>query len=744
MRNTEIEIESMVGKGGKEMWSKLDEIGPKLKRKNIPEEVIIDSMIETNIDVVKEKWVSDFAGLYAGIPIEDQNFDKIFLQEVLDNKYNYTSNNPDINSLNSSITYSEVKHVMQELKNNKAVSVDLLPNEIMKNDTSTECLTALFNHCFNNSIIPEKWRKALISPVYKGKNKNVKDPKSYRPISLICNPCKMFTSILNKRLLSFLERQSLLVEEQNGFRQGRSCQDHVFVLSSIIDMKLYKKNAVYSCFVDFSSAFDFVNRNLLIHSLADIGVNGKFLDIVKSLYRNTQSAIKINSHVTQWFDTKAGVRQGQNDSTTMFAIFLNTLAEKVKSLGTGVNIDDVCIPLLLYADDIVLLAESEKDLQKLLDELFTWCHKWRMQVNNDKTKIIHFRPKFMSKTDFKFKYGETNIELVTSYRYLGVTLNEHLNKQTPGDILANGASRALGKLLSKYYLNRGLGLKTYKKVYDTCICPVMDYCAGIWGHAPNDKLDKIHMRAIRCFLGVNRYATKVGYEGELGWVPPLIRRQLEMLRLWNHLVGLNETRLPRIMYGLMMKHKNTWINEIISIFKRINCMDMFENNVKIVNFKVFLNHAKDKLMMEHCAQWLTNVNNKHIYAQFKNQYNTEKYCNLNLKRSQRSLIAKLRLGILPIRVETGRYNNTIRQERICLICNNGNIEDEYHVMFYCEVYKASRSTLLTYASHIEKDFRTFNDTQKLEFLTTNINLIRKTACFIQIILKMRQMSLNTS
>ena len=108
-----------------------------------------------------------------------------------------------------------------------------------------------------------------------------------------------------------------------------------------------------------------------------------------------------------------------------------------------------------------------------------------------------------------------------------------------------------------------------------------------------------------------------------------------MLRLWNQLVGLNETRLPRIMYGLMMKHKNTWINEIISVFQRINCMDMFENNVKIVNFKVFLNHAKDKLMMEHCAQWLTDVNNKpklHIYAQFKDQYNIEKYCNLNLKR----------------------------------------------------------------------------------------------------------------
>ena len=65
-------------------------------------------------------------------------------------------------------------------------------------------------------------------------------------------------------------------------------------------------------------------------------------------------------------------------------------------------------------------------------------------------------------------------------------------------------------------------------------------------------------------------------------------------------------------------------------------------------------------------------------------------------------------------------------------------------MFYCEVYKASRSTLLTYASQIERDFITFNDTQKLKFLTANINLIRKTACFIQTILKIRQTNLNIS
>ena len=123
-----------------------------------------------------------------------------------------------------------------------------------------------------------------------------------------------------------------------------------------------------------------------------------------------------------------------------------------------------------------------------------------------------------------------------------------MNKNVPGNVLAEGASRALGKLLSKYYLNKGLGINTYTKIYETCICPIMDYCSGVWGFALNDQLDKIHMRAIRCFLGVNLYATKVGMEGDLGWVPPQICRHLDMLRLWNRIVSMAETRLPKILY----------------------------------------------------------------------------------------------------------------------------------------------------------------------------------------------------
>ena len=91
MRNREIEIESMVGKSGKDMWLKLEGIGPKTKRKVIPEQVIINDIIKTDIDSVKEKWVFDFSALYDGVPDDDPNFDNRFFNEILANKHRQAS-----------------------------------------------------------------------------------------------------------------------------------------------------------------------------------------------------------------------------------------------------------------------------------------------------------------------------------------------------------------------------------------------------------------------------------------------------------------------------------------------------------------------------------------------------------------------------------------------------------------------------------------------------------------------------
>ena len=80
----------------------------------------------------------------------------------------------------------------------------------------------------------------------------------------------------------------------------------------------------------------------------------------------------------------------------MFAVFINSLAVNFKSVGVGIQLDNTHVSILLYADDIVLLAETEEDLQTLMNEFYFWCTKWRMVVNKEKTHIIHFRPKALT------------------------------------------------------------------------------------------------------------------------------------------------------------------------------------------------------------------------------------------------------------------------------------------------------------------------------------------------------------
>ena len=600
-----------------------------------------------------------------------------------------------------------------------------------------------FNYCFDHSVTPNAWHKALIVPIFKGRGKGKKkrdprSPKSYRPVSIISNPCKIFMNILNNRLLEFLELNNMLPEEQNGFRKNRGCTEHIFVLQSVVQLKIDKKENVYCCFIDFSSAFDFVNRDLMVHALADIGINGKFLELIRSLYKNTECAIKLNGALTPWFKTTAGVRQGQNDSPTIFSVFLTSLANEIKNKSQGVRFGDHNVAILLYADDIAILAETENELQEMLDIVKDWCAKWRMQVSMDKTQVVHFRHRRAQPTEYTFNFNGEALERVSSYKYLGCTIDEFLRSEITGNELAEGACRALGKVLSKFYQNKGLGYKTFTKLYETC---VMDYSSGVWGFSSIDSLDRIHERAMRCYLGVNKYAAKCGIEGDVGWVPPQIRRKIEILRFWNRIVRMPDDRLPRQVYNHLLSVNKGWVNQVSEIFSRINCSDVFDRNVEIVNFVEFKSYALNQLMSQHHSSWLRMVQYKsklYLYTTFKEEFGTENYCSLNLNRTQRSLIAKLRLGILPINIETGRHAGLAREERYCPLCKNNEVESETHVILHCPFYAVPRSSMLEHANSINEMFKDLSNSNKIGFLTSNINMIRKTARFVSTMLSIRE------
>ena len=120
----------------------------------------------------------------------------------------------------------------------------------------------------------------------------------------------------------------------------------------------------------------------------------------------------------------------------------------------------------------------------------------------------------------------------------------------------------------------------------------------------------------------------------------------------------------------------------------------------------------------------------------KNEISVANYCSVNLKRSQRALITKLRLGIFPINIELGRYRGIPRDERLCPICLSGEIEDELHILLHCDAYQAARDLLFLHATELV-NFNETSDLEKFRILTEHERMVRNTSKYLQHVLSTR-------
>lgn len=149
------------------------------------------------------------------------------------------------------------------------------------------------------------------------------------------------------------------------------------------------------------------------------------------------------------------------------------MAEDIKALGCGIELDVGQLSLLLYADDVVLIAPTEDSLQLMLNTLNDWCSKWRLLINTDKTKIIHFRPVSKEKCQFDFRCGDIAIEITDTYKYLGLWFHEHLDMKFAVNELAKSASRALSALYTKFLHVGGMDYNVFCKLYESLVEPVL-------------------------------------------------------------------------------------------------------------------------------------------------------------------------------------------------------------------------------------------------------------------------------
>ena len=214
------------------------------------------------------------------------------------------------------------------------------------------------------------------------------------------------------------------------------------------------------------------------------------------------------------FKSDFGVRQGDVISPTLFNLFINDLVTDIKRETNGILCGETRIHCLLYADDLVVIGENESDLQNMLNILDKWCKDWKMKVNNNKTKVMHYRPLNRDPSTYNFRLGNHHLDIVDTYKYLGIVMHYSLNYEFTAEVLAKSGSRALGAICSKFQNNKGLGYNTYKKSFRAGVAPILDYCSGVWGNGTLAKIDTVQNRAIRYYLGTHRFTPNVAIHGE--------------------------------------------------------------------------------------------------------------------------------------------------------------------------------------------------------------------------------------
>lgn len=323
-----------------------------------------------------------------------------------------------------SILESEVRHALKCAKSGKAPGPDDVYSESLKclGDIGVRLLARLFNVIYDTGRIPYDW--LLSTFVMLPKKPNAAKCKDHRPISLMSHLLKVFLRILHCRLYRRCEGHC--GETQFGFKSCFGTREAIFSLQVLAQNCLDYHKDVWLCFLDYEKAFDSVQHAAMIESLKRIGVDGKDIRVIENLYWNQRAAVKLpNGSMTETFDVERGVRQGCILSPLLFNIYMEQAFLPLPELDLGIKVNGAYVNNIRYADDTVLIADSQSSLQRLVDVVADESLRIGLRLNISKTKFMVVSRDHSAVVRVEpLTVGDVCLERVQSYKYLGALVNE--------------------------------------------------------------------------------------------------------------------------------------------------------------------------------------------------------------------------------------------------------------------------------------------------------------------------------
>ena len=406
---------------------------------------------------------AEFNNYFASIPVSIQN--------NLDNFFQNYDHLVPFN--NKSIFFfpikpGEIKQLIMQLDSKKNSS-DLCPKFLkLCNEYICNILSLLFNNCVEEGIYPKSLKVARLVPVHKVGN--TKLVTNYRPISVLPTLNKIFEKCIYKRFDNFLGHCNIISENQFGFMRSRDTQQAALKLILNILPIYTSRECAAGLFLDFSKAFDTIDRNRLLFKAYNYGIRGPALQLLESYLDCRFHYTCINGESSTLTENKIGVPQGSCLGPLLFNLYINDIHNLLKNVLT-----------ILFADDSTVLVKSRDvnnlafKLNCILFKIHDWCNCNKLSLNVNKTKVMVFNSK--NKLLPRVTLNSKDVEVVTQYRYLGFVLDNSLKHTYHIHKLISKMKqyRAITFKIGKYF-----NLDTAKTFYYTMIYSHLCYGTIVW------------------------------------------------------------------------------------------------------------------------------------------------------------------------------------------------------------------------------------------------------------------------
>ena len=269
-----------------------------------------------------------------------------------------------------------VRRALHKMKTGKAAGVSGLTSEMLNaaGDKGVVLMKDLINAIICECTIPDDWLRSIIVNVFKGKG-DALDRGNYRGIKLLDQGMKVL-----ERVLEGLIRDRVSIDGmQFGFMPGRGTTDAIFIVRQLQERFIERKKDLFFVFVDLEKAFDRVPREVIKWAMRKLGIEEWLVRVVMALYEGATTQVRVNGELSEEFPVNVGVHQGSVLSPLLFVMVLEAISRDFR----------IGLPWeALYADDLVLIAESREEVEEKLKRWKEGMEAKGLKINTNKTKVM--------------------------------------------------------------------------------------------------------------------------------------------------------------------------------------------------------------------------------------------------------------------------------------------------------------------------------------------------------------------